>query len=208
MTTPTPLQLALEALKPFAEAAAHLHPSNPDDGTTLDGLEVRDWRRAAAAYEALSRPPAEPVEVERLGELEEVARIVDPTWVELDAELRRIDTLGDDDEKPGPQMLQEAQAQCDGRALTARAKAGAIMALINAAKATHTTPSKHEAEATIRTQAARIAEVEADRDQTTRILRQMATAITPPITDADREWAAETALSVLSTEARTPSQET
>lgn len=29
-----------EALRPFAEACAHLHPSQPDDGVTLDGFEV------------------------------------------------------------------------------------------------------------------------------------------------------------------------
>jgi hypothetical protein len=41
---------ALEvALKPFAESAAHLHPSHPDDGLTLDHVEVCLWRRAAQA---------------------------------------------------------------------------------------------------------------------------------------------------------------
>jgi len=40
-------QRAEAALLPFAEAAAHLHPSQPDDGTTLDGIEVRHWRAAA-----------------------------------------------------------------------------------------------------------------------------------------------------------------
>lgn len=35
-----------EALKPFGEASCHLHPSHPDDGLTLDGIEVRHWRRA------------------------------------------------------------------------------------------------------------------------------------------------------------------
>jgi hypothetical protein len=39
----------LEALEPFAEAASHLHPSQPDDGLTLDGIEVRHWRAAAQA---------------------------------------------------------------------------------------------------------------------------------------------------------------
>lgn len=33
-------------LEPFAEAADHLHPGNPDDGLTLDGVEVRAWRAA------------------------------------------------------------------------------------------------------------------------------------------------------------------
>lgn len=44
-----------EALRPFAEACAHLHPSQPDDGVTLDGFEVRDFRRAALALTSL--PP-------------------------------------------------------------------------------------------------------------------------------------------------------
>lgn len=35
-----------EAVRPFAEAARHLHPGSPDDGLTLDGIEVRHWRRA------------------------------------------------------------------------------------------------------------------------------------------------------------------
>lgn len=43
-----------EALGPFAEACAHLHPSHPDDGVTLDGIEVRHWRRAAEVYRALA----------------------------------------------------------------------------------------------------------------------------------------------------------
>lgn len=37
------------ALRPFAEACAHLHPSQPDDAVTLDGFEARDFRRAAQA---------------------------------------------------------------------------------------------------------------------------------------------------------------
>lgn len=44
-----------EALRPFAEACAHLHPSQPDDGVTLDGFEVRDFRSAALALTSL--PP-------------------------------------------------------------------------------------------------------------------------------------------------------
>lgn len=46
-------RVLLEALKPFAEACAHLHPSQPDDGVTLDGFEVRDFRRAARAFAPL-----------------------------------------------------------------------------------------------------------------------------------------------------------
>jgi len=42
------LGLALEALRPFAEACAHLHPSHPDDGETMDGFKVSDFRHAAA----------------------------------------------------------------------------------------------------------------------------------------------------------------
>lgn len=40
----------LEALRPFAEACAHLHPAQPDDGETLDGFKCEDFRKAAAAY--------------------------------------------------------------------------------------------------------------------------------------------------------------
>jgi hypothetical protein len=47
------MQRAAEALKPFAEACAHLHPSQPDDGVTLDGFKVADFRRAAEVYAAL-----------------------------------------------------------------------------------------------------------------------------------------------------------
>ncbi len=43
------LQAARKALEPFAEAADHLHPSQPDDALTLDGIEVRHWRAARAA---------------------------------------------------------------------------------------------------------------------------------------------------------------
>ncbi len=43
-----------EALTPFAEACQHLHPALPDDGVTLDGIEVRHWRQAYA----LLTPPA------------------------------------------------------------------------------------------------------------------------------------------------------
>ena len=37
-----------EALRPFAEACMHLHPSRPDDGVTLDGFSVSDFRRASS----------------------------------------------------------------------------------------------------------------------------------------------------------------
>lgn len=40
----------MEALRPFAEACAHLHPSQADDGLTLDGIKVAEWRRAYAAF--------------------------------------------------------------------------------------------------------------------------------------------------------------
>ena len=43
------------ALEPFAEAAMELHPGIPDDGETLDGIEVRHWRRAWSAYLAGAR---------------------------------------------------------------------------------------------------------------------------------------------------------
>jgi hypothetical protein len=38
-----------EALQPFADAAEHLHPAQPDDGLTLDGLKVSEWRAAWSA---------------------------------------------------------------------------------------------------------------------------------------------------------------
>ena len=38
-----------KALEPFADACIHLHPSQPDDGLTLDGFEAGDFRRARAA---------------------------------------------------------------------------------------------------------------------------------------------------------------
>ena len=43
-------QLA-SALEPFADACHHLHPSSPDEGVTLDGMTVGEWR---AAYRALA----------------------------------------------------------------------------------------------------------------------------------------------------------
>jgi len=41
-----------EALEPFSEAATHLHPSHSDDARTLDGIEVRHWRRAWVVFNA------------------------------------------------------------------------------------------------------------------------------------------------------------
>lgn len=48
----------LEALRPFAEACSHLHPSHPDDSETLDGFKAGDFRRAAAAYFKATGAPA------------------------------------------------------------------------------------------------------------------------------------------------------
>jgi hypothetical protein len=42
-------RVLVEALRPFAEAACHLHPSQPDDGLTLDGITAGEWRAAARA---------------------------------------------------------------------------------------------------------------------------------------------------------------
>jgi hypothetical protein len=53
------MQRGVEALKPFAEACAHLHPSHPDNGVTLDGFKVADFRRAAEVYAALSQAPSD-----------------------------------------------------------------------------------------------------------------------------------------------------
>lgn len=54
MTTPKTvsevLNAAAGALKPFAEASEHLHPSHPDGGLTLDGIEAGQWRAAHRAY--------------------------------------------------------------------------------------------------------------------------------------------------------------
>jgi hypothetical protein len=51
----------LAALKPFADASEHLHPSTPDDGVTLDGIAVRHWRAAwAAIAKALGAEAASP----------------------------------------------------------------------------------------------------------------------------------------------------
>lgn len=48
------------AVKPFAEASAHLHPSHPLDATTLDGIEVRHWLRAGQALPHIEQaPPAQ-----------------------------------------------------------------------------------------------------------------------------------------------------
>ena len=40
--------LADQAIAPFAEGASYLHPSQPDDGVTIDGIKVRAWRALAA----------------------------------------------------------------------------------------------------------------------------------------------------------------
>jgi hypothetical protein len=53
------MQRAAEALRPFAEACAHLHPSQPDNGVTLDGFKVADFRRAAEVYAAISQAPSD-----------------------------------------------------------------------------------------------------------------------------------------------------
>jgi hypothetical protein len=50
------LREAEGALRPFSEAAVHLHPSQPNDGLTLDGIEVRHWRAAASYF--TPQPPA------------------------------------------------------------------------------------------------------------------------------------------------------
>lgn len=39
---------AVEALRPFAEACVHLHPASPNDGETIDGFKVSEFRRAGA----------------------------------------------------------------------------------------------------------------------------------------------------------------
>lgn len=43
------LQRAQAALEPFSKASNHLHPANPLDGLTLDGIAVRDWHEARGA---------------------------------------------------------------------------------------------------------------------------------------------------------------
>jgi hypothetical protein len=35
-------------MEPFADGASYLHPSSPDDGITLDGIEARAWRALAS----------------------------------------------------------------------------------------------------------------------------------------------------------------
>lgn len=44
----------MDALRPFAEACAHLDPRLPDDGQTLDGFLVAEFRWAAAVYSRAS----------------------------------------------------------------------------------------------------------------------------------------------------------
>lgn len=46
--------LRLAAL-PFAEAAEHLHPASPNDGETLDGMKVGQWRALSLAVEEASK---------------------------------------------------------------------------------------------------------------------------------------------------------
>lgn len=41
------------ALEPFAEACSHLHPSQPDEGVTLDGFTCADFRRAYTIWNEL-----------------------------------------------------------------------------------------------------------------------------------------------------------
>lgn len=65
----TPIDKAIKALEPFAEGASHLHPSLPDDGLTLDGIEVRHWRYAAQALSDLSSLKLEDGDVEVACEL-------------------------------------------------------------------------------------------------------------------------------------------
>ena len=38
------------ALKPFADCVVHLHPAHDPEAETLDGIKVREWRAAYAAY--------------------------------------------------------------------------------------------------------------------------------------------------------------
>lgn len=42
----------VEALRPFADGAMHLHPATPNDATTLDGISAGEWRAAYAALAA------------------------------------------------------------------------------------------------------------------------------------------------------------
>ena len=50
--TPPEVTAMVDALRPFAEAAMHLHPATPSEATTLDGIEVGQWRAAYAALAA------------------------------------------------------------------------------------------------------------------------------------------------------------
>lgn len=45
----------VEAMRPFAEAAMHLHPATPNDATTLDGIDAGQWRAAYASLSALEK---------------------------------------------------------------------------------------------------------------------------------------------------------
>lgn len=75
------IERARDALEPFADACQHLHPALPDDGLSLDGIEVREWRKASdvkaeldALVALLALPEAgEPEVVKRLTDLAEDA---------------------------------------------------------------------------------------------------------------------------------------
>ena len=54
------VKMAIEALRPFASAAGHVHPFHPDEATSLDGFPMSDFRRAAQALAALEQA-GEPV---------------------------------------------------------------------------------------------------------------------------------------------------
>jgi|GEM_PF-3886605 len=54
------VKMAIEALRPFAEAAGHIHPAHPDEATSLDGFPMSDFRRAAETLAALEQA-GEPV---------------------------------------------------------------------------------------------------------------------------------------------------
>ncbi|WP_010337764.1 hypothetical protein [Sphingobium yanoikuyae] len=55
------VKMAIEALRPFADAAGHIHPAHPDEATSLDGFPMSDFRRAAQALAALEQA-GEPVD--------------------------------------------------------------------------------------------------------------------------------------------------
>ena len=45
----------VQAAGPFAEVAEHLHPASPNEGLTLDGIEVGQWRALSLAVEDAGR---------------------------------------------------------------------------------------------------------------------------------------------------------